>query len=75
MKPASAAYTKGLTNAKRDHYWTHLFNSDIDALPTMQEKVDFYNGYHDGIADKYKMSRPEHVKVDGVDRFALYIYS
>lgn len=72
--PKSASYRKGLKNAKGAHYWAHRFNSDIDGLPTLAEKVDFYNGYHDGLADKYNMARPAHTPVEGADRFALYVY-
>lgn len=72
----SPAYLKGLANAKRDHYWTHLFNSDLDSFATLAEKVDFFNGYHDGLADKYSLPRPEHTKAaDLKDHYSLYIYS
>jgi hypothetical protein len=71
----SAAYKKGYANAAKSFYWTWCYNRDIDLYKTMQAKVDFYNGYHDGLADHYKLARPAHTIAANVkDKFELYIY-
>jgi hypothetical protein len=72
----SAAYRKGLRNAARAHYWQWQFNRDLDALPTLAAQVDFSNGYHAGLADRYGMARPAaQVVADVANRFALHIYA
>jgi hypothetical protein len=71
----TAAYQQGYANACKNHYWTWCYNRDIDLYATLAEQVDFYNGYHDGLADRYKIGRPVPLKLEQVtDKFSLHIY-
>ena len=52
-----------------------MFNTDLESFATLVEKVDFHNGYHDGLADKYSLGRPAHVNASDLkDHYSLYIY-
>lgn len=60
---SQSPYEQGQENASKSCYWGWCYNRDLRAQATVEDAVSFYNGYRDGLADKYALARPVQLKV------------
>lgn len=57
----SSAYKTGYANGQKSFYWAWMYARDLEGYENPQDKLDFYNGYHDSLADKYSLERAAHL--------------